>query len=30
MAACQQLMDGDMLGTRRFAVVKDDLDRNQV
>lgn len=29
MAACQQLMDKDLLGTRRFAVVRDDFDKNQ-
>ena len=29
MAACQQLMDGDLLGTRRFAVVRDDFDQQQ-
>ncbi|KAG1663777.1 hypothetical protein FOA52_011828 [Chlamydomonas sp. UWO 241] len=29
MAACQQLMDMDTLGTRRFAIVKDDFDRHQ-
>jgi hypothetical protein len=29
-AACQQLMDGDLLGTRRFAVVRDDFDQAQV
>lgn len=28
--ACKQLMDGDLLGTRRFAVVRDDFDQNQV
>ena len=30
MEACQQLMDKDLLGTQRFAVVRDDFDRNQV
>ena len=30
MEACQQLMDKDLLGTARFAVVRDDFDRNQV
>jgi arginine deiminase len=30
MAACQQLMDADTLGTRRFAIIKDDFDRHQV
>ena len=30
MEACQQLMDKDLLGTNRFAVVRDDFDRNQV
>lgn len=29
MAAAQQLMDGDLLGTRRFGVVRDDFDQNQ-
>lgn len=29
MEACQMLMDGDLLGTRRFAVVRDDFDRQQ-
>ncbi|KIY99877.1 Amidinotransferase family protein [Monoraphidium neglectum] len=29
MEACQQLMDRDLLGTRRFAVVRDDFDKNQ-
>lgn len=28
--ACQQLMDGDMLGTTRVAVVKDDFEQHQV
>ncbi|KAL6748381.1 hypothetical protein V8C86DRAFT_2879369 [Haematococcus lacustris] len=28
-AACQQLMDEDLLGTRRFAVVRDDFDQAQ-
>ncbi len=26
----QQLMDEDLLGTRRFAVVRDDFDQHQV
>jgi len=30
MEACQQLMDRDLLGTRRLAVVRDDFDRHQV
>ncbi|GFR49721.1 hypothetical protein Agub_g11877 [Astrephomene gubernaculifera] len=29
LAACQQLMDEDLLGTRRFAVVRDDFDQHQ-
>jgi arginine deiminase len=29
MDACQQLMDRDLLGTRRFGVVRDDFDQNQ-
>lgn len=28
-AAARQLMDKDLLGTRRFAVVRDELDQNQ-
>ena len=28
--ACQQLMDRDLLGTRRFAVVRDDFEQHQV
>lgn len=28
--ACQQLMEQDLLGTRRFGVVRDDFDRDQV
>jgi hypothetical protein len=28
--ACQQLMDRDLLGTRRLGVVRDDFDRDQV
>jgi hypothetical protein len=28
--ACQQLMDKDLLGTRRLGVVRDDFDRDQV
>lgn len=28
--ACQQLMDQDLLGTRRFAVVRDDYEQHQV
>lgn len=28
--ACQQLMDQDLLGTRRLGVVRDDFDRDQV
>jgi arginine deiminase len=27
--ACQQLMDGDLLGTRRLAVVRDDFEQHQ-
>eukprot|EP00882_Tetradesmus_deserticola_P013240 GHRQ01014040.1.p1 GENE.GHRQ01014040.1~~GHRQ01014040.1.p1 ORF type:complete len:341 (+),score=165.52 GHRQ01014040.1:150-1025(+) len=27
--ACQQLMDADLLGTRRLGVVRDDFDRDQ-
>ena len=27
--ACMQLMDRDLLGTRRLAVVRDDFDRHQ-
>ncbi len=30
LAACRQLMDEDLLGTRRFAVVRDDFDQHQV
>jgi hypothetical protein len=29
-AAAQQLMDRDLLGTHRFAVVRDDFDQAQV
>lgn len=29
MAACQQLMDKDLLGTRRFTVVRDDFEQHQ-
>jgi hypothetical protein len=29
-AACAQLMEQDLLGTRRFAVVRDDFDQAQV
>lgn len=29
LAACRQLMDEDLLGTRRFAVVRDDFDQHQ-
>ncbi len=28
--ACQQLMERDLLGTRRLGVVRDDFDRHQV
>jgi arginine deiminase len=28
--ACRQLMDKDLLGTSRFAVVRDDFDKHQV
>jgi hypothetical protein len=28
--ACKQLMEEDLLGTRRFAVVRDDFDQHQV
>eukprot|EP00887_Chlorella_sp_A99_P008184 scaffold12.g8184.t1 len=28
-SACQQLMDRDLLGTRRFAVVRDDFEQHQ-
>lgn len=28
--ACQQLMDKDVLGTKRLAVVRDDFDKHQV
>jgi hypothetical protein len=28
--ACLQLMDRDLLGTRRLGVVRDDFDRHQV
>lgn len=28
--ACQQLMEQDLLGTRRLGVVRDDFDRDQV
>ena len=30
LEACHQLMQKDLLGTRRFAVVRDDFDKNQV
>ena len=30
MEAGQQLMDKDLLGARRFAVVKDDFEQHQV
>jgi hypothetical protein len=30
MDACRQLMDRDLLGTRRLAVVRDDFDCSQV
>ncbi len=30
MEACQQLMDRDLLGTRRLAVVRDDFEQHQV
>ena len=30
MEAAQQLMDRDLLGARRFAVVKDDFEQHQV
>lgn len=30
MEACQQLMDQDMLGANRFAVVRDDFEQHQV
>ncbi|KAI8474870.1 MAG: hypothetical protein J3K34DRAFT_517740 [Monoraphidium minutum] len=29
LEACEQLMQKDLLGTRRFAVVRDDFDKNQ-
>ena len=29
LEACQQLMDRDLLGTRRFAVVRDDFEQHQ-
>ncbi|KAG2426169.1 hypothetical protein HXX76_013150 [Chlamydomonas incerta] len=29
LEACKQLMDEDLLGTRRFAVVRDDFDQHQ-
>ncbi|KXZ51615.1 hypothetical protein GPECTOR_12g579 [Gonium pectorale] len=29
LAACQQLMEEDLLGTRRLAVVRDDFDQHQ-
>ncbi|PNW79619.1 hypothetical protein CHLRE_08g360350v5 [Chlamydomonas reinhardtii] len=29
LEACKQLMDDDLLGTRRFAVVRDDFDQHQ-
>ena len=28
--ACQQLMERDLLGTRRLAVVRDDFEQHQV
>lgn len=28
--ACQQLMERNLLGTRRLGVVRDDFDRHQV
>jgi len=28
--ACKQLMEQDLLGTRRFAVVRDDFEQHQV
>lgn len=28
--ACQQLLEQDLLGTRRLGVVRDDFDRHQV
>ena len=30
MEAAQQLMDKDLLGSRRFGVVKDDFEQHQV
>ncbi len=30
LAAAKQLMEQDLLGSSRFAVVRDDFDRNQV
>ena len=30
MEACQQLMEGDLLGTERLAVVRDDFEQSQV
>ena len=30
MEAAQQLMDNDLLGSRRFAVVRDDFEQHQV
>ena len=30
MEAAQQLMDQDLLGSRRFAVVRDDFEQHQV
>lgn len=30
MEACQQLMEGDLLGTDRLAVVRDDFEQSQV
>lgn len=30
MEAAQQLMDKDLLGSRRFAVVKDEYEQHQV
>ena len=30
MEACRQLMERDLVGTRRFAVVRDDFEQHQV
>lgn len=30
MEACQQLMDEDLLGANRLAVVRDDFEKHQV